>query len=50
MKFDKELSVLKKNNYFTKIANSFISFDLDAWPRNPTAFSNLKIDCMGQLV
>ena len=28
--------VVEQSNYLTKIENVYISYDLDAWPRNPT--------------
>ena len=50
VKLDKDLSVVEKKVFFIKIVNNFIAFDLDAWPKSPTAFSNLKIACLVQLV
>ena len=36
IKLDKNLLAIKQNNYLIKIANVYIVYDLDAWPRNPT--------------
>ena len=35
IKFDKDPLAIEQNNYFTKISNVYIVYDLDAWPRNP---------------
>ena len=34
-KFDKDPLVSKQNNYFTKIVNVYIVYDLDVWPKIP---------------
>ena len=36
VKFDKDPLAVEQNNYVSKIANVYIVFDLDAWPKNPT--------------
>ena len=36
IKFDKDLSAVKQNNYLTKIVNAYIVYDLVVWSRNPT--------------
>ena len=36
IKFDKHPLAIEKNTYSTKIVNSYIVYDLDAWPINPT--------------
>ena len=36
IKFDKDPLAVQQNNYFTKIANVYIAYDLHACPRNPT--------------
>ena len=36
IKFGKDLLGIKRNHYLTKIVNSYIVYDLDDWPRNPT--------------
>ena len=40
IKFDKDPLAVEQNNYLTKVANVYIVYDLDVWPRNPT--NNLK--------
>ena len=35
-KYDKDLLAVEQNNYFSKIVNVYIVYDLRAWPRNPT--------------
>ena len=35
IKFDKEVLDVEHNNYFTKIVNLYILYDLDAWPKIP---------------
>ena len=47
MKFDEDRLVVEKNSYMTKIADVYIAYDLDAWPRNPT--SNFKFNNLEQL-
>ena len=39
--FDKDLLPIEQSNYFTKILNIYIVYDLDIWPRNTT--NNFKI-------
>ena len=34
--FNKNVLVVKQNNYATKTVNVYIVYDLDYWPRNPT--------------
>ena len=36
IKFDKDPLAVEQNNYATKIVKSYIVYDLDGWPRNPT--------------
>ena len=36
IKFDKHPLAIEQNNYSTKIINSYIVYDLDAWTVNPT--------------
>ena len=36
IKFDKYPLAVEQSNYFTKIVNVCIVYDLDVWPRNPT--------------
>ena len=36
IKFDKNPLAVEENNYATKIVNSYILYDLNTWPRNPT--------------
>ena len=36
IKFDKDLSAVKQNNYLTKIVNVYVVYDLAVWSRNPT--------------
>ena len=36
VKFDKDPLAVEQKNYVSKIANVYIVFDLDAWPKNPT--------------
>ena len=36
IKFDKDPLAVEQNTYATKIVNSYIVYDLDGWPRNPT--------------
>ena len=36
IKFHKDPLAVEQNNYFNKIVNVYIVYDLDAWPRNPT--------------
>ena len=40
IKFDKDFLAMEQDNYFIKIVNVYIVYDLDAWSRNPT--NNLK--------
>ena len=40
-KFDRDVLVVERNNYSSKIVNVYIVYDLDAWSRNPT--NNFKI-------
>ena len=35
IKFDKDPLAVEQNNYWTKIVNVYIVYDLDAWTRNP---------------
>ena len=35
-KFDKEPLAMEQNNYFNKIVNVYIVYDLDSWERNPS--------------
>ena len=35
IKFDKDPSAVKQNNYATKIVNAYIVYDLDTWTNNP---------------
>ena len=41
-KFDKDHFVAEQNNYTTKILNTYIFYDLNAWPNNPLGNSTLK--------
>ena len=43
IKFDKDPLAAEQNNYLIKILNIYYVYDLDAWPRNPTNNSNLRI-------
>ena len=36
IKFAKDPLTVEQNNYLSKIANVYIVYGLDAWPRNPT--------------
>ena len=36
IKFDKDPSTVKQNNYLTKIVKVYIGHDLADWPRHPT--------------
>ena len=36
IKLDKDPLAVEQNTYATKIVNSYIVYDLDGWPRNPT--------------
>ena len=49
IKFDKDLLAVKQN-YTTKIANGYIVYDLDAWPRILLTISSLKIAYLTQLI
>ena len=40
IKFDKDPLAVEQNNYATKIVNTSLVYDLDAWPKNP--LSNFK--------
>ena len=40
VKFDKVPSAVEQNNYVTKIVNTYIVYELNAWQKNPT--SNFK--------
>ena len=42
IKFDKDPLAVKQNNYFNKIVNVSIVYDLDAWPINPTNYFKFK--------
>ena len=42
IKFDKDPLAIERNNYMSKIVNSYIVYDLDAWPRNPTSICKFK--------
>ena len=45
IKFYKYLLAVEQNNYLTKVVNSYIVYDLDTLPVNPT--KNLKlINCL----
>ena len=35
IKFDNSVLVVEKNNYIRKIANIYIVYDLDTYPKNP---------------
>ena len=36
IKFDKDPLSAKQSNYWSKIVNVYIVYDLDAWTKNPT--------------
>ena len=42
IKFDKDPSAVKQNNYATKIVNAYIVYDLDTWTNNPVRNVTLK--------
>ena len=42
IKFDKDPLAVEQNNYWTKIVNVYIVYDLDAWTRNPANSFKLK--------
>ena len=46
IKFDKDPLAVEPNNYFSKIANIYIGYDLDAWPRNPTTNNFKSRNCL----
>ena len=35
IKFDKDPLAVEENNYTSKVANGYIVYDLDAWPKIP---------------
>ena len=47
IKFDKDPLAVEQNNYMTKIANVYIIYNLDAWPRNWTHNFKFKICLFG---
>ena len=42
IQFNSTLLVIEQNNYATKIANVYIVYDLDNWPKNPLRKITLK--------
>ena len=42
IKLDDSALVAEKNNYASKIANAYIVYDLDTWPKNPLNNFTLK--------
>ena len=42
IKFDKDPLPVEQNNYFTKIVNVYIVYDLDAWPKIPLRIFTIK--------
>ena len=42
IQFDTNTSAVEQNNYLTKISNVYIVYDLDAWPKDPTANFNFN--------
>ena len=36
IKFDKDVLPAEQSNYWSKVVNVFIVYDLDAWPKTPT--------------
>ena len=36
IKFGKDQLAVEQNNYFSKIVDVYIAYDLDAWPKSPT--------------
>ena len=50
IKFDKNPLAVEQNNYATKIANFYIVYDLDFWPKTLLTVSNLRIACLVQLI
>ena len=47
IKFEKDPLAVEQNNYFTKIVNVYIFYDLDAWPRNATRNIKFKKCLLG---
>ena len=41
IQFNKSVLVVEQNNYVTKIANAYIVYDLDGWPKIP--LNNFKL-------
>ena len=50
IKIDRDPMALEQNNSLSKIANVYIVYDLDAWVRNSTDNSNLRVAYLEQLV
>ena len=48
IKFDKDPLAVEQNNYWNKVVNAYIVYDLDAWPRNPTKNSNFNNCLFGE--
>ena len=42
VKFNRHPLVVKQNKYATKIANAYIGYELDTWPKNPLDNFTLK--------
>ena len=42
IKFYKDSLAVEQNNYWNKVVNAYIAYDLDAWPRNPAKNSKFN--------
>ena len=50
IKFDQDSIAAERNDYLAKDVNVYIVYGLDAWPRNYTNISNLRIAYLKQLI
>ena len=50
MKFNKDPLALELKNYLTKIVNVYSVYELNAWPRNSTNISGLRIAYLERLI
>ena len=48
IKLDKVPSALDQNNYGSQIANVYIDYNLDPWPKNPTKNFKFKSCLFGE--
>ena len=48
IKFDKVPLAVAQNNYLSKVANVYIAYDSEVWPKNPTEIFKFKCCLFGQ--